>query len=314
MPCSDGASQATPEPKQPPQPSRHARRAWGRRGAVAAAMLLLALALVPRTVAARSRSTAQLARKLPVAKGEHTPYCVATPHFEVGFSVPRTVGRTYAVLCERAYGNFCRKFSVPTAQTVWEGRCHVYIFATREEFRAFAATVHQSHSMANAGGYARINKRDPAIVLFLHDGDHSRLKHVLIHEMTHVFLQLFHRSVKLNTWLHEGFAQFFEFSYEPRRSRLAASRTRIKRLVREGMHTRLNLFWEMTFPPDDLDSYAQAWSLVDFMVKKGSAKRAGKFVLALKDGRSQEEALREVFGCSLARFEAAWKRYVIQAY
>ncbi len=304
---------------EPPQPVARRARGKGRAQALVRAAIAFvafwATVLAPSLAYGTSRSRgASSAGKLIVSKGTEAPYLVTTRRFHVEFSVAPKTGLSYAVLCERAYRNFCRKFAVTSSEVVWQGRCHVYIFAGREEFATFAQEAHNARSMAGSGGYCRPRQEDPAIVLFLDDDDHRRLKRVLVHEMTHVFLQLFGRQVKLHTWLHEGWAQYFEFSYDPAGSRLAKSRATTKQLVKRRRHTPLSKFWTQKFGSDDIDSYAQAWSLIDFMVKKGSAKKAGDFVLALKNGLDQQEALRQVFGCSLDRFEALWKRYVVTAY
>jgi len=267
------------------------------------------------TLALTSLASGANVRRFPVARGDNAPHKIITPHFKVEFSVPRTTGCTYADLCERAYKNFLKKFNVAPTEAVWKGKCRVLLFRGRREFKHFAVDVHKSRGAAEAGGYTRIQKTEPDIVLFLDKGNHTKLKQVLIHEMTHVFLQLFgDHTTHINTWLHEGFAQYFEFKVEPRRSRLASSRTRIKELVKTGAAKPLVEFWHDDFPATDLDSYAQAWSLIDFMIKKGSAKRTGKFVLLIKKGEDQEAALRKTFGCSLARLERMWKRYVVKAY
>ena len=278
----------------------------GRMGILAAKLLA--------TAALASSGRGATAADIERGRGEHAPYRLTTPHFDVEFSVLPSVGLKYAGLCERAYANFRKKFHVPEDEVVWDGRCRVKLFARREEFVAFARAAHKSHAAAESGGYTRITKADPDIVLYLRDGDQARLQQVLVHEMTHVFLQLFHNDAKIDVWLHEGFAQHFEFQVQPERSRLKASRERAKELVRGGKARPLATFWTASFPPTDLDGYAQAWSLVDFMVTKGSAKRTGRFILAIKDGKDQETALQESFGCSLDKFEGLWKRYVVQAY
>jgi hypothetical protein len=166
-----------------------------------------------------------------------------------------------------------------------------------------------------SGGYTRINKQRPVIVLFLHDGDHTKLKQTIIHEMTHVFLGLFRTEGKVKTWLQEGFAQYFEFQHKPEQSRLADSKRIAKALVARGRSTPLARLWDSYFPPTDRLSYAQAWSLIDFMASSKSArKKTGRFIVKLKEGKSQDQALKEAFGVTLAQFEAAWKSYVLRTY
>ena len=282
------------------------------------------------------------AARVRITRGETCPYRIVTRHFVVEFSVSPRVGVLYARLCEKAYKRFSDIFQVPPTETVWEGACHVYLFEKQEQFARFASG-HHGVGAALSGGYAVPRKRDPLIVLYRRGRTDVALQQTLIHEMTHVFLQLFHREVHLNTWLHEGFAQYFEFLHHPSQSRRSASRRLAKRLVRSGKARPLEEFWVAVFPPTDSEGYAQAWSLVDFMTaSKELRRKTGKFILALKDRaperhgfvqiRSAEDIDRaaaegakeefqfqakvfeEVFGIPVKTFEARWKRYVLATY
>ena len=139
-------------------------------------------------------------------QGKHAKFRVETAHFVVEYSVPESIGSKYATLCERGYARLRKIFPVEAQDPVWHGKCHVYLFASRDEFTRFATQVHGSQKGAQSGGYTRIDRQDPEIVLFLHGRDEITLQQVVVHEMTHVFLQLFHREVQLPLWLHEGFA------------------------------------------------------------------------------------------------------------
>jgi len=294
--------------------ARQGQRGFGGRVIVPASGLLvgvwLALGIAVAAESAEGPKTAPT-----IEKGAQAPHRVTSPHFVTEFSVPPPVGRTYGVLCERAYANFRRMFNVEADEVVWEGKCQVYLFATRDEMVKFATTVTKSLAAAQSAGYTNITTEDPTIVLYLDKNDQGKLRRTLVHEMTHVFLQLFHGGgAKVPVWLHEGFAQYFEFDSDPEHSRRKDSKARIKRLVAHGQQAPLERFWTMDFPPTDMDSYAQAWSLVDFMVQRGSAKMTGQFILQIKEGVAQEEALRNTFRCSLPQFEAAWRRYAQQSY
>ncbi|MFP4056322.1 MAG: peptidase MA family metallohydrolase [Candidatus Brocadiia bacterium] len=251
-----------------------------------------------------------------VVKGKHAPYRIVSPHFVVEFSVSPSDGKEYAVLCEKGYKRLASIFHVSPRSDVWRGKCRVYLFKTRDEFVQFAQNVHRSATGMMSGGYTRITSRDPDIVLFLHNNDHVKLQQTVVHEMTHVFLQLFDKSVRIPTWVHEGCAQFFEFMHYPKQSRLAASKRLAKRMVKDSTYYPFRDLFKLHFPPTDAKGYAQSWSMLDFMItsKEGGSKRTSRFILLLKHGRSQEEALRGAFGCSVDTFEEAWKEHVLSAY
>ena len=120
-------------------------------------------------------------------------------------------------------------------------------------------------------------------------GDHTRLKQTIVHEMTHVFLGLFRTEGRINTWLHEGFAQYFEFQHKPEQSRLALSRRIAKAMVAQHRTVPLARFWRAYFPPTDVASYAQAWSLVEFMAStKALRKKTGRFIIKIKEGKTKK--------------------------
>jgi len=302
---------------------------------VTSILLAILAALAARSFAASAGGG------LPLSKGESCPFQVSTDHFDIEFSVPPAVGRGYGTLCEKAYAKFCDIFQVPEEEKekVWEGKCHIVLFANRDQFVKYAAETHGGGA-AISGGYTLPSKQRPIIVLFLQGKDHIKLQQTLIHEMTHVFVQLFHKEVHINTWLHEGFAQYFEFQHHPGDSRLQTSRNVVRRLVRSGSARPLKDFWVESFPATNLAGYAEAWSLVNFMAQsKEMRKKLGKFVLALKDTapeqrgfmtiqneadieklikeeaekqfKLQADTFKDVFGISVEEFEAKWKRYVL---
>ena len=249
-----------------------------------------------------------------VVKGKHCPHRVTTPHFVIEFSVPAEMGADYADLCEKAYKRLTSVFRLGPNELVWQGKCFIFLFAGHAEFLRFAVAVH-GKTAAQSGGYTLIHKRNPVVVLFLHGSNHTKLKQTLIHEMTHVFLGLYKTEGRINTWLHEGFAQYFEFKHKPERSRLALSRTVAKALVARNRTVPLARFWRAYFPPTDAASYAQAWSLIDFMSStKALRRKTGSFIIKLKEGKSQEQALQEAFGVTLPQFEALWKKHVLSSY
>ncbi len=251
-----------------------------------------------------------------VVKGAVAPHRIITKRFLLEVSVPPEMGRKYADLCEKAYKKFCRIFHVEPAETVWKGKCIVYLFANRDQFVRFAALAHRSERGMRSGGYTRVRAAYPEIALFLHRNDHIRLQQTLVHEMTHVFVSLFRKPGSVPTWLHEGCAQFFEFQHYAGRSRLGYSRKLMKHLVAKNKHRPLAQLMKDKFQPTDQVSYAQSWSLLDFLINaaKGSSRRTSQFLLLVKQGQPPESALKAAFGWDMARLEALWKTHVLKTY
>lgn len=300
-----------------------------RRTALLALLALAALGAAPRPPAPPPKAEAVLQR-------------IPTTHFDVQFTLPPEDGKGYANLCERAYGRFCELLDVPQGEAVWEGKCTVMLFGTRGQFVAFAAGV-AGPNAAISGGFSRPTKNNPLIALPMCGQERVRLEQVLIHEMSHVFLQLFRKEVQLPTWLHEGCAQFFEFRHHAADSRLKQSQRIVKSLVASGRERPLRQFWVMPFPATDREGYAQAWSLIHFLSQNARTKgKIGKFVLKLKELAPerkgfvhiqseadlkrfvqeaaekalalQADAFQQVFGITVADFERDWKQFVLANY
>lgn len=275
-----------------------------------------------------------------VSKGDYTPLKATSEHFEVESTLGSDVGRSYAALSEKAYAKFCKIFDVKKDEKVWDGKCKIYLFANREEFVKFGKEVDKSPIATASGGYTCPKKENPYIVLYLEKRDYTDLQRALIHEMTHVFLQLFHKETFLPAWLQEGFAQYFEFSHFAGGSNEKTMRSLVKSMVQAGLTIPLKDFLVKDFPGTDAASYAQSWSMIDFITgNKELCRKTGRLVLKLKDAipeqkaeivaeggefkvaapdlnllEIQEKALKDVFGVSVPRLEAMWKRYVMTAY
>ncbi len=300
-----------------------------RRTALLALLAVSALGAAPRPPAPQP--------KVPIAVQR-----IPTEHFDVQSFLPPESGKGYAALCERAYGRFCELLDVPQGETVWQGKCSVVLFATREQFVAFAATV-AGPNAAVSGGFSRPTRQNPLIALPMCGQERVRLEQVLIHEMSHVFLQLFGKEVQLPVWLHEGCAQFFEFRHHTADSRLKQSERLVKDMVAKGRERPLKQFWVTPITATDREGYAQAWSLVHFLSQNPKTKgKIGKFVLKLKELAPerkgfvhvqseadlkrlvqeaadkafalQADAFQQVFGMAVADFERQWKQFALANY
>ncbi len=306
-----------------------------RRGGTAAASTLGATLLI-------ALAALGAAPRAPAPKAEAGPQRIQTTHFDVQSFLPPEDGKSYAALCERAYGRFCELLDVPQGEAVWDGKCVVMLFRTREQFVAFAAGV-AGPNAAVSGGFSRPTKLNPLIALPMCGQERVRLEQLLIHEMSHVFLQLFRKEVQLPIWLHEGCAQFFEFRHHTADSRLKQSQRIVKDIVANGRARPLRQFWVTPFAATDREGYAQAWSLIHFLSQNPRTKgKIGKYVLKLKELAPerkgfvhiqseadlkrfvqeavekayalQAEAFGQVFGITVADLERDWRQFVLSNY
>jgi len=239
---------------------------------------------------------------------------IETPLFIIFTDLPHMTAHQYARRAERAYTVLQKHFPVKKSQVVWNGKCFIFLFQRPERFEQFVVAFKPgSKAPEQAGGLAWPTPVNPTLALFRGNHTDDDLYRTMVHELAHLFLQLFDRPVKIHDWIHEGVAQFFEFKHRTRQDRVGRWKRLVARAVRSRRHMPWTQFVNQTLSPADHLGYAQAWSITAFLVEK-SQGRYGKFLLNLKTGLDQDEALKQSFGVSLDRMERAWMRYVDQNY
>jgi hypothetical protein len=196
---------------------------------------------------------------------------------------------------------------------IWTGKCEVFLFEKREEFIRFAATVDGCTDALHAGGYLRWRGGLCHIAFFKPSREmRDTSLTVLAHELTHAFLEYrVHKGVK--PWLNEGLAEYLE-SVLPEGGDVVteALRSSVKRITQGGALPRLDdLRARSHVSGSDHDFYVLSWSVVEYMISSDpSHRKFRRFIKALKEGRNEEEAIKEGFGLSPAELEQAWIRRI----
>lgn len=128
------------------------------------------------------------------------------------------------------------------------------------------------------------------------------------HELTHVLtFQLTQKCYgQIPTWLNEGLSTYSEGPLE------ASQQVRLQRAV-----TNNALFSVRTlsgaFPAQSdkaLLSYAESYSLVNYLLTKYGGAKMLTFEAAFKDGLTQDEALTKVYGLDADKLDAEWRASV----
>ena len=184
---------------------------------------------------------------------------------------------------------------------LWDRRVPIRIYATREAF------VSKTGSPAWAAGKANYVNRE--IVTF--EGSDRFLESVLPHEMTHlIFREFVGFTSDVPLWLDEGVAQWEDltmrdFALDLARKLLAHDQLMsLDRLTRTDVRRTHNGLDAVRF-------YAQAVSLVGFMIEEYGARRFRKFCGQLRDGKSLDEALRFTYPSTIRNLkdlESAWRQ------
>jgi hypothetical protein len=135
--------------------------------------------------------------------------------------------------------------------------------------------------------------------------------------------------VDIKPWLHEGFAQYFQFAL-PKGS--APERDRyfrlVKKLTAKKSFTRFNELRALDqLLGDDYEGYALSWSIVDYMITSDKTqKKFAQFIRLIKQGKDEAGAVKEpsgqtpekreawamkqAFGQTPEQLEQSWLKYI----
>ena len=125
----------------------------------------------------------------------------------------------------------------------------------------------------------------------------------MVHEMTHLLLDEAVDSplARVPSWLNEGLAQYFESGSRWR------ART-VERAARRGQLMPLASMAAVPGRPEDVGLfYAQAWSVVSYMMDVHGEERMSALIQALDGGSRIDEAVVEVYGMTLQGLQAQWE-------
>ena len=232
--------------------------------------------------------------------------CIETPRFRLFTDIDHRKSHQYALILESYAEKYNAMFGNEPREKAWQGKCDVYLFQPRKAFVKFVVTVDGKPEVAESGGYSYPSPGGPLIGLFKESRTDEDTIRTIIHELAHVFLDVYHGDGTLPVWVHEGLAQRFEFTYEPETSRRKESLERIKEALDAGKLMPLNELAEMKFGPSELLPYAASWSAVDFLMTTDKPAFV-KWIKLMKEGQDQRAAFEAAFARPLAAAGRAWR-------
>ena len=209
---------------------------------------------------------------------------------------------------EALNAGLCAQFGIDPKERIWDGKCILLLFQSRPKFQEFAK-VFDENSAANAGAFFAWEHYEEKMPECVHIGmplderDPKRLQELFAHEGTHAFFQLYYRPVELPLWLHEGLAEYMTVVNDPGlRSPKTAPAVAA---ARAGMPLQ-RLFAATTGDDLKIQEYSVAFTLVDCLQQAGKA-RFKKFITLLKDGKTQDAAMKEAYGFDTAGLADRWR-------
>ena len=188
---------------------------------------------------------------------------------------------------------------------LWDRRTKIYIYPSR------MAYVRGTGSPAWTAGRAAWDLRS----IYTYAGSAEFLESVLPHELTHlIFIEFMGSQEKVPLWLHEGVAQWQD--RDARRVALPMARE----LAKRGRLTPLATLMEVDVRGERnvgkvLAFYAQAVSLVAYLVEEQGAVRFREFCGHVRDDKTIADALRFTYPRSVRSIEvleAKWRAWLLE--
>jgi peptidase MA superfamily protein len=131
-------------------------------------------------------------------------------------------------------------------------------------------------------------------------------KNTVIHELTHVLVGHFTFSClgDVPQWLNEGLAVYSEGPLDPQFQGPLDKAVQNDKLL--SVRSISGAFSEVT---DKVDlSYAESYSLVNFLIKTYGQDKMTALLSSLRDGLTTEEALQKTYGFGIDGLEDAWRK------
>jgi len=130
-------------------------------------------------------------------------------------------------------------------------------------------------------------------------------KRALVHELTHLVIHqvTFSPYGQLPLWLDEGLAMYNEGELDPQYS------TRLEEAVQEDELISVRSLCSPFSAEREkaLLSYAQSYSLVEYLLRNYGQYRMLDLLTLLKEGATYDEALTEVYGFDIDGLDANWQ-------
>lgn len=222
-----------------------------------------------------------------------------TRHFNV-YSEETEASDRFVELLEALHGNLMLDLA-PFSPWAKDNRVTVYLFKTQQSYRQVTGRPSWS------GGASSVPKRK----VYVYESE--ELPGILAHELTHIYFDAFFTGGVSNPlWLSEGMATLVQVERG-----LAAPnwlRDNLERLER-GEGVPIEDFMGVSSTAGWSDErvrlwYAQAYSVVRFMIRTQYRSSFYKFAANLRDGQRSDEALYRAYGAPYNRLKAleyAWR-------
>ncbi len=185
----------------------------------------------------------------------------------------------------------------------FKGVVNIYVYASRGDMRDAIPSHSQVFDEATVT-LGMVLSEDTIVVL----GSASDVEETIAHEISHLVVG---KAVEnplaspLPRWLDEGLAMYAQGEL-PARNALA-----LEEALREDKLISVRSLSGYVGEPEKVDLfYAEAYSLVEFLLKEYGRDKMRELLSEFASGATQEEALKKVYGLSVDELDARWREYL----
>lgn len=206
----------------------------------------------------------------------------------------------WAEQLDRMYVTLAETLDVPKKTRLFDGKCVIFIFNTRDRFLHFEKQAF-GYDASGAGGLFHPRGGD-AFVSFYRQSDDNRFLTVLLHESTHAFMYRYRSWSSLPTWANEGLADYIAGHLNTRSDEPRRHWSDAKRFVLNGGNVPeiFELNYRDNSWQDHDNGYAVSHMLVRYLIRHKPAEFKA-WIDEIKDGTPWKEAFEKHFGVTTAK-------------
>ncbi len=242
---------------------------------------------------------------LPAALFAQDQWLVSkSTHFNIFYkSAPEEMVNELSRKAEEYYDSIGSQFGFNRFNFwTWDNRARIYLFDTQDEY------LKSTQSSGWSGGQVEIGVK----LIQSYIGAPGFMQDVLPHELAHiVFIEMVgYRNPAVPLWLQEGVA-----TYQQKDIRLIKGD--LAEIIRNGQYLSLNALNNFRFEGAGEEQvrlfYAEAYSLVNYLISCFGKDQFVEFCRALRDNRSLPGALSKIYSFKdFNALEEGWKNYILK--
>jgi hypothetical protein len=250
------------------------------------------------TLAEQTQSVAELkafAMETPLGKAGAL-HLNETRYFLFYSDLPETEATNWSGLLDRMYSLLAGLFDV--SGNIFRGKALIFVFSKEQDYLNYQKQVEgvdarDTAGMTNSYGSGMVH------ISFFRQKNELEFAHILVHESTHGFVHRYRSPVRLPSWASEGLAEQIASELVP----IKGEDAWLKDVTRKELKAHQGVgsdFFEVQHIAGW--QYPIAESFTRLMINEN---RSGyvRFVNAIKDGTSVDEAMEKKYGASKEKIE-----------